>query len=84
MRGTVLAAVAFASVLCCSSFGQGQRVAELEVRRSEPSRFFNVEYPIAADLVAGQEKVTVCFQDAEDRSVVGVFGIRMIRADASR
>ncbi len=55
-----------------------ERSAEPEVRRSEPSRFFNVEYPIAADLVAGKEKATVRFQAAAGSSVAGVFGIRMI------
>jgi len=62
----------------------GRRVAEQEVRRSEPSRFYSVEYPIAANLIQGKEKVTVRFQAAEDSSVAGVFGLRMIRADADR
>jgi hypothetical protein len=62
----------------------GRRVAEQEVTRSSPARFFDVEYPIDARIVKGKEKVTVRFQAAEDSSVAGVFGIRMIRADAER
>ncbi len=62
----------------------GRRIAEQEVERSEPARFYDVECPVAADLVQGKEKVTVRFQAVGDDSVAGVFGIRMIRADADR
>jgi len=62
----------------------GQRVAEQEVGRSEPSRFFDVEYPIPTEMIAGKVKVTVRFQAKADSSVAGVFGLRMIRADADR
>lgn len=61
-----------------------QRIAEQEVARSEPARFYTVEYAIPAELVTGKEKVTVKFQARAGRSVAGVFGIRMIRADAER
>ncbi len=62
----------------------GQRIASQEVTPSRPARFFDVEYTIAADLVKGKEKVTVRFEGTEGNSVAGVFGIRMIRADAER
>ncbi len=62
----------------------GQRVAEQAVDRTEPARFYDVEYPIPADLIQGKEKVTVRFQATAGNSVAGVFGIRMIRADAER
>ena len=62
----------------------GERVAEQEMTRSSPPRFFDVEYPIDAKTFKGKKKVTVRFQAAEDSSVAGVFGIRMIRADAER
>lgn len=62
----------------------GQPVGRQVVGRSEPSRFFDVEYALPANLVQGKEKVTVRFQAIEDGSVAGVFGIRMIRADADR
>jgi len=62
----------------------GRRVAEQEVDRSEPARFYDAEYPIPADLIQGKEKVTVRFQATAGNAVAGVFGIRMIRADAER
>lgn len=62
----------------------GQRIAEEEVTRSEPARFYDVEYVVPAKLVQGKEKVTIKFQAQEGSSVASVFGIRMIRADAER
>ncbi len=62
----------------------GQRVASQKVTRSSPARFFDIEYPVAANLVEGQEKVTVRFQATEGNVVAAVFGIRMVRADAER
>jgi hypothetical protein len=62
----------------------GQRVAEQTVGRSEPGRFYDLEYAVPANLIEGKEKVTVRFQAAEGSSVAGVFGIRMIRAEADR
>ncbi len=40
----------------------GQRVAEQNIERSSPARFFDVEYALADDLVKGKKKVTVRFQ----------------------
>ncbi len=57
----------------------GQRIAEQEVERAEPPHFYDVQYPIAAGLVRGKEKVTVRFQAVEGSSVAAVFGIRTIR-----
>ncbi len=62
----------------------GQEVATQEVVRDEPMRFYEVEYAIPADVVKGKEKVTVKFQAHQDSSVAGVYGLRMIRADAER
>ncbi len=62
----------------------GRRISQPQIENSEPARFFDVEYPIPADLVQGREKVTVRFQADAGRSVAGVYGLRMIRADAPR
>jgi len=62
----------------------GERIAEQEVARSSPDRFFDVEYAIGANIVEGKKKVNVRFQAIEGNSVASVFGIRMIRADAKR
>jgi len=62
----------------------GQRLAGQEVTRSSPARFYDIEYPLARDMVEGKEKVTVRFQAGEGDVVAAVFGIRMIGAEAER
>ncbi len=62
----------------------GQSIGRQEVVRSEPQRFFDVEYAIAPQIVKGKEKVTVRFEATEGNTVAAVFGVRMIRADAKR
>jgi hypothetical protein len=59
-----------------------ERIAEQEITRSSPTRFFDIEYTIDANLVKGKKKVNVRFQAIEGNSVAGVFGIRMVRTDA--
>ena len=46
----------------------------------EPRRYLP-EYAVPANLVRGRKKITIKFQARPDRSVPGVYGIRMIRAD---
>jgi DUF1680 family protein len=62
----------------------GQRVGEQTIERFAPGsgtgRFFDVEYPIPADLVKGKQKVTVRFQATNGNEIAAVFGVRMIRA----
>jgi DUF1680 family protein len=58
----------------------GQQVVE---KRGEP-RFFDVEYKVPANLVAGNQKVTVKFKATNGNEIAAVYGIRMIRADAAR
>jgi len=64
----------------------GERIGHQEVTRSSPPRFFDVEYPIDANIVKGKKKVTVRFQATEGSYIASVFGIRMIRSgrDESR
>ena len=52
--------------------------------RSEPPRFYDVEYPIPARLVEGRESVTVRLQAKPDSQIATVFGLRMVRADELR
>ena len=40
----------------------GVRVGEQTIERRGPMRFFDVEYPVPAELVKGKQKVTVKFQ----------------------
>ena len=62
----------------------GEQVAVQEVGRSEPRRFYDIEYAVPAELVRGKEQVTVRFQAQEGSQIATVFGIRMIRADQGR
>ncbi len=60
----------------------GTRVGEQTIERRGPMRFFEVEYPVPAELVKGKQKVTVKFQATQGNEIGAVFGLRMIRAGA--
>ena len=66
----------------------GQKVGEQTIERSPPGsiagRFFDVEYPIPADLAKEKKKLTIRFQATGTNEIAAVFGIRAIRADADR
>jgi len=55
-----------------------------EIRLSDPPRFYDVEYPIPSEIVAGKHEVTVRFQATEGSQIATLFGLRMIRADQER
>jgi DUF1680 family protein len=57
----------------------GEQLAEVEVEPSSPHRFFDVEYPLPADLVLGKDVVSVRFDAKPDRQVGPVFGVRIVR-----
>jgi DUF1680 family protein/cyclophilin family peptidyl-prolyl cis-trans isomerase len=61
----------------------GTRVGEQTIERRGPMRFFEVEYPVPAELVKGKQKVTVKFQATRGNEVGAVFGVRMIRTEAA-
>jgi len=61
----------------------GARVGEQTIERRGPMRFFDVKYPVPADLLKGKQKVTVKFQAGAGSELGTVFGLRMIRADAT-
>jgi hypothetical protein len=65
-------------------FVDGQRIAEQSLQRRGPLRFFDVEYPVPAEVVKDKQKVTVRFQATGGNEIGAVFGLRMIRADAER
>jgi len=65
----------------------GRKLANQTIERRSPeqvARFFDVEYPIPADLLKDKQKVTVRFQAAEPAEIAAVFGLRMLRGDAAR
>ena len=62
----------------------GNVVAAPDIGRSEPPRFFDVEYPIPASFVAGNDTVNIRFSADEGSQIATIFGLRMIRGDARR
>jgi hypothetical protein len=66
----------------------GKRVGEQTVERFPPGsaagHFFDVEYKIPAELLAGKQKITVRFQAVGGNEVAAVYGVRIVRADAER
>ena len=62
----------------------GAVIAAPEIGRSDPPRFYDVEYPVPATLVAGKQDVTVRFEADQGSQIATVFGLRMIRGDANR
>jgi DUF1680 family protein len=63
---------------------EGERIGEQTIRPRGPLQFFDVEYAVPAPLVKDKTKVTVRFQATKGSEIGGVFGLRMIRADAAR
>jgi DUF1680 family protein len=62
---------------------EGERIADDETLKTDrPPRFYDVEYPIPAQLLEGKEKVTVRFETTEGSAIGPVFGLRMMRAPA--
>jgi hypothetical protein len=59
----------------------GQRIAEQKVERTDPGRFYDVQYPVPAAHVQGKSRVVVRFQAKEGSQIAAVFGIRMTRGD---
>jgi DUF1680 family protein len=59
----------------------GKELAQVDVEPSSPPRFFDVAYPLPADLVDGKDKVTVRFDAQPERQIGPVFGVRIIRQD---
>ena len=65
----------------------GKKVGEQTARRRSPEqdvRFFDVEYAIPAEMIEGKQKVTVRFEASGGSEIPGVFGVRIVRADAAR
>jgi hypothetical protein len=65
----------------------GKKIGEQAMERLSPEqnvRFFDVEYPMTAELVKDKKKVTVRFEATSGNEISPVFGIRVIRADAGR
>jgi DUF1680 family protein len=62
----------------------GHEVGKQEIPRGGVPRFFDVEYAVPEAVVRGKTAVTVRFEATEGNEIAGVYGLRMIRADAER
>ena len=64
----------------------GTRIGEQRIERHRPGSatksFFDVGYAIPPAAVQGKQKVTVRFQATGGNETAGVFGVRVVRADA--
>ncbi len=58
----------------------GKAVAQQSLRNDKPGEFFDVSYPVPADLTRGKSKVTVKFQGQPGNFAGGLFGCRMLRS----
>ncbi len=58
---------------------QGQKVGSQTLQNNKPNEFFDVTYPVPAELLKGQSKVTVRFQALPGATAGGVFGARMLK-----
>ena len=58
----------------------GQKIGNQVLLRNEPGKFFDVEYPIPADLTRGKAKVTVRFQAEPRATAGGIFDLRILEA----
>jgi uncharacterized protein len=57
----------------------GRRLAEESQPQGSVSRFFDVEYKLPPDLVAGKSTITVKFQATGGNETAPVFGVRLVR-----
>jgi DUF1680 family protein len=62
----------------------GHRLKEQTIEKSDPPRFFDVEYAIPPDVLQGKKKLTVRFQATQGNEIGSVFGVRMIRLSAAQ
>jgi DUF1680 family protein len=71
----------------CDVLVDGKKIGEQTGPRRSPEqeiRFFDVEYPLPAELIANKSKVTVRFEGTNGRSTPSVFGVRVVRKDMER
>jgi len=57
----------------------GQLLKREEIKYSPPARFFDVEYPLPAQLVKDKKKLTIRFEAEEGSEISPVFCLRLIR-----
>ena len=62
----------------------GQKVATQRLEQNKPGQFYDEIYRLPAELLTGKARVTVKFQAHPGAWAGGVFGVRVMRADAAK
>jgi hypothetical protein len=65
-------------------FADGRKLGTQAIARRSPQEkeeFFDIEYPIPADLAAGKSKITIRFEGIDGKETGAVYGIRVVRTD---
>lgn len=57
----------------------GRKIARQKLFHSRPGEFFDIAYPIPAELLAGKETVTVRFQALPGKTAGGAFACRIVK-----
>jgi uncharacterized protein len=61
----------------------GRKIATQKLDQNRPDEFFQVEYPLAADLLKNKEKIEVRFQGLPECMTGGVFGVAVLKAEGA-
>ncbi len=61
---------------------EGTKIATQTLLNNKPGQFFDVTYPIPAELTSGKQKVTIKFQAHPEHWAGGLFGARTVRRQA--
>jgi len=56
----------------------GQKIANQVLERNAPGKFFDVKYPLPAELVKDKTKITVRFQAERNATAGGIFDLRVL------
>jgi len=54
-------------------------IAEEKLENRDPNKFFNVEYKLPEDLLAGKDKITVKFAPGQGRRSTSIYGVRIAK-----
>jgi hypothetical protein len=60
-------------------FVDGKVIATETLNKKDPDKFHPVEYPLPNDLLAGKDKITVCFQPHDGNTAGGIFGCAVLK-----
>ena len=59
----------------------GQKVGHQKLDRNKPGKFFDIEYPLPAELLKDKKKITVRLQAEKGATAGGAFDIRIVRVE---